>query len=55
MVMRLIFALVTVLSLPAHAFETQASSAWVYDVTTKTVLMDKNADMSRCRPPRCRS
>jgi D-alanyl-D-alanine carboxypeptidase (penicillin-binding protein 5/6) len=43
MVMRLIFALVTVLSLPAHAFETQASSAWVYDATTKTVLLDKNA------------
>jgi D-alanyl-D-alanine carboxypeptidase (penicillin-binding protein 5/6) len=30
--------------LPARAFETQASTAWVYDVTTHTVLMDKNAD-----------
>ncbi|VDC33740.1 D-alanyl-D-alanine carboxypeptidase family protein [Pseudogemmobacter humi] len=29
---------------PAHAFETQARAAWVYDVTTHTVLMDKNAD-----------
>lgn len=29
---------------PAHGFETQARAAWVYDVTTHTVLMDKNAD-----------
>ena len=29
---------------PLRAFETQASAAWVYDVTTHTVLMDKNAD-----------
>ncbi len=28
----------------AQAFDTRASAAWVYDVTTKTVLMDKNAD-----------
>ncbi|MDQ2067862.1 D-alanyl-D-alanine carboxypeptidase family protein [Xinfangfangia sp. CPCC 101601] len=28
----------------ASAFETQATAAWVYDVTTHTVLMDKNAD-----------
>ena len=28
----------------AQAFETRASAAWVYDVTTQTVLMDKNAD-----------
>lgn len=27
----------------ALAFETRASTAWVYDVTTHTVLMDKNA------------
>lgn len=32
-------------SLPARAFETQATAAWVYDVTTGTVLMDKNADL----------
>ena len=27
----------------AHAFETLARSAWVYDVATQTVLMAKNA------------
>ena len=32
-------------ALPARAFNTVASAAWVYDVTTKTVLMDKNADV----------
>lgn len=31
---------------PALAFETRASTAWVYDVTTHTVLMDKNAHQS---------
>lgn len=31
-------------ALPARAFETAASAAWVYDVTTGTVLMDKNGD-----------
>lgn len=30
---------------PAHAFETRAASAWVYDMTTKTVLLEKNADV----------
>ncbi|MES2667008.1 MAG: D-alanyl-D-alanine carboxypeptidase family protein [Pseudomonadota bacterium] len=30
-------------ALPARAFETLASAAWVYDLTTRTVLMDKNA------------
>lgn len=29
---------------PARAFETQARAAWVYDVTTHTVLLDKNAN-----------
>jgi serine-type D-Ala-D-Ala carboxypeptidase (penicillin-binding protein 5/6) len=33
-------------ALPARAFETAASAAWVYDMTTGTVLMDKNADQS---------
>ena len=28
----------------AHAFETRATAAWVYDVTSGIVLMDKNAD-----------
>jgi serine-type D-Ala-D-Ala carboxypeptidase (penicillin-binding protein 5/6) len=32
------------LSLPARAFDTTATAAWVYDMTTQTVLMDKNAD-----------
>lgn len=29
-------------ALPARAFETKATAAWVYDMTTHTVLMDKN-------------
>lgn len=35
-----------VLALPAHAFETRANAAWVYDVTTHTVLLDKNGQTS---------
>jgi D-alanyl-D-alanine carboxypeptidase (penicillin-binding protein 5/6) len=31
-------------ALPARAFETSAAAAWVYDMSTGTVLMDKNAD-----------
>ncbi|MDO8884595.1 MAG: D-alanyl-D-alanine carboxypeptidase family protein [Pseudotabrizicola sp.] len=30
----------------AQAFETRATAAWVYDVSTQTVLMDKNADLA---------
>lgn len=30
----------------AQAFETRATAAWVYDMATQTVLMDKNADLS---------
>ena len=30
----------------ARAFDTTATAAWVYDVTTHTVLMDKNADQA---------
>jgi serine-type D-Ala-D-Ala carboxypeptidase (penicillin-binding protein 5/6) len=33
-------------ALPARAFETASTAAWVYDVTTQTVLMDKNADVA---------
>ena len=33
------------LSLPLRAFETQATAAWVFDITTHTVLMDKNGDI----------
>ena len=35
----------TLMALPARAFDTRATAAWVYDMTTQTVLMDKNADM----------
>ncbi len=31
-------------AMPAAAFETRATSAWVYDITTQTVLMDKNGN-----------
>ena len=31
---------------PAQAFETRAKAAWIYDMATQTVLMDKNADQS---------
>lgn len=40
----LILLAVALVSLPARAFETAATAAWVYDMTTGTVLMDKNAD-----------
>ena len=33
------------LSLPLRAFETQATAAWVFDITTHTVLMDKYGDI----------
>jgi D-alanyl-D-alanine carboxypeptidase (penicillin-binding protein 5/6) len=43
--LRLTLALALALAaLPARAFETASTAAWVYDVTTQTVLMDKNAD-----------
>lgn len=32
------------LAAPAQAFETTATSAWIYDVSTGTVLMSKNAE-----------
>lgn len=32
------------LSAPAQAFDTNAQTAWVYDMATGTVLMEKNAD-----------
>jgi serine-type D-Ala-D-Ala carboxypeptidase (penicillin-binding protein 5/6) len=43
---RFILALILSLfaTLPVRAFDTAASAAWVYDMTTQTVLMDKNAD-----------
>ncbi len=33
-------------ALPARAFETSAGAAYVYDVTTDTVLMEKQADLA---------
>ena len=39
-------ALFVITCLPGHAFETRAQTAWVYDVTTHTVLMDKNGEAS---------
>ncbi|MFM7654982.1 MAG: D-alanyl-D-alanine carboxypeptidase family protein [Paracoccaceae bacterium] len=32
-------------AVPAFGFDTAASSAWVYDMTTHTVLMDKNGNV----------
>ncbi len=37
-------AMVLLLAHSAAAFETRATAAWVYDITTHTVLMDKNGD-----------
>ncbi len=40
-----VLSLALLAALPARAFETRANSAWVYDMTTRTVLLEKNADM----------
>ncbi len=46
-IQRLLLSLVAALvALPLWAFETLATSAWVYDMTTHTVLMDKNGEAS---------
>ncbi len=45
MLFRLILVLATLAALPAAAFDTRASAAWAYDVTTQTVLLDKNANV----------
>lgn len=37
-------ALLISAALPASAFDTRAKAAYIYDVTTATVLLDKNAD-----------
>lgn len=37
-------AAVLAMAAPARAFDTTATAAWVYDVQTGTVLMEKNAD-----------
>lgn len=38
-------AMVLAAALPARAFETAATAAWVYDMTTNTVLLDKQGDV----------
>lgn len=38
----LAFLVAAALALPALAFETRASAAWVYDLASDTVLLDKN-------------
>ena len=42
----MIVAVGLLLGLPVQAFESQATAIWVYDVTTHTVLMDKNGETS---------
>ena len=39
-------ALAMLAALPAHALETQARAAWVYDMTTGSVLLEKDADLA---------
>lgn len=39
-----LFLAAVVAALPAQAFDTLARAAWVYDMATGTVLLDKNAD-----------
>lgn len=43
---RLLCLVAFVAALPAQAFETAATHAWVYDMTTNTVLLDKNGEDS---------
>ncbi len=44
---RLILSLLAgFIALPLWAFDTKATSAWVFDLTTHTVLMDKNGEAS---------
>ncbi len=38
------FGIVIAVTLPVQAFETRAEAAWVFDVGTQAVLMEKNAD-----------
>lgn len=40
-----LFSLLAAATLPARAFETRASSAYVLDINTGTVLMEKNAEV----------
>ena len=45
MIRTLAATLLIATALPAHAFDTQASAAYVYDMTTGTVLLNKDADV----------
>jgi len=38
-------AFAVLIALPAWAFDTKAQAAWVYDLTTDTVLLEKQADV----------
>ena len=38
-------AVILAAALPVRAFETQATAAWVYDLTTNTVLLDKQGEV----------
>lgn len=44
MLSRIFLILALVIALPAQAFETRATAVWLYDLTTATVLLEKNAD-----------
>jgi D-alanyl-D-alanine carboxypeptidase (penicillin-binding protein 5/6) len=44
MLYRLILMFTALLALPVQAFDTRATAAWVFDETTQTVLLAKNAD-----------
>lgn len=44
MLYRLILMFTALLALPVQAFDTRATAAWVFDETTQTVLLAKNAE-----------
>lgn len=46
LIMMLLPVLAGLMSLPAQAFDTRATTAWVYDMTTHTVLLDKNGSVA---------
>ena len=46
-------ALTLALAPAAGAFDTNAREAWVYDISTGTVLMEKDSDIPRPPASRC--
>jgi D-alanyl-D-alanine carboxypeptidase (penicillin-binding protein 5/6) len=46
LILMLLPVLAGLMSLPAQAFDTRATTAWVYDMTTHTVLLDKNGSVA---------